>query len=116
MIWWEIFEELVDLQDVQDFESEDEVAAGDDMDVDEPAPRKGGLKTSGFDWSGSALNGDAAYASESEHETTKSKKKKGKPQIKEDLTGDLDKYGPKSISDFERQLLAVISNCFFQRN
>ncbi|USW50057.1 Putative rRNA biogenesis protein Rrp5 [Septoria linicola] len=102
----------IDLEDVQAADSEDE-AADDAMDVDEDEPTKviGGLKTSGFDWAGNGLDADtngAAY--ESEPETVSTKKKKRKSEIKEDLTGDLDKNGPQSNSDFERQLLGQPNN------
>lgn len=99
----------VDLEDVADLESEDDVADADDMDVDDDPVTKptGGLKTSGFDWSGDTLDSGAngtGYESEQEVATTK-KRKRNKPEIKEDLTGELDKHGPRSVSDFERQLL-----------
>ncbi|KAF1826919.1 nucleic acid-binding protein [Dissoconium aciculare CBS 342.82] len=71
-----------------------------------------GLKTSGFDWSGNGLDTEANGAvSESEAEDTKTKKrKKNKAEIKVDHTGDLDKNGPQSVSDFERQLLGQPNN------
>ncbi|KAF2486083.1 hypothetical protein BDY17DRAFT_290821 [Neohortaea acidophila] len=79
---------------------------GEEMEVDHAAPTAG-LKTSGFDWTGDTL-GSAIEApvSDSEPDAPEAKKKrKRKPEIKVDLTGDLDKYGPRSVSDFERQLL-----------
>lgn len=102
----------VDLEDVADIESEDSDA--DEMDLDdEPAAKpSGGLKTSGFDWTGDMLDtgaNGAGYESEPELTTTK-KRKRNKPEIKQDLTGDLDKYGPQSVSDFERQLLGQPNN------
>ncbi|CAK1362185.1 unnamed protein product [Cercospora beticola] len=102
----------IDLADVQDADSDDEDAAEDAMDVDEePAAASGGLKTTGFDWAGDSLDAEtngAAY--ESEPETMTVKKKKRKSEIKEDLTGDLDKNGPQSNSDFERRLLGEPNN------
>ncbi|KAF2165171.1 hypothetical protein M409DRAFT_24557 [Zasmidium cellare ATCC 36951] len=104
----------VDLDDIATFESEDDAIDADDMDVDDEPPAKStsGLKTSGFDWSGNALDSNVSgggYESEPEAATTK-KRKRNKPEIKEDLTGDLDKYGPRSVSDFERQLLGQPNN------
>ncbi|KAK4505327.1 hypothetical protein PRZ48_003290 [Zasmidium cellare] len=104
----------VDLDEVAEFDSEDDAEDADDMDVDDEPPAKStsGLKTRGFDWSGNALDSNvngAGYESEPEIATTK-KRKRNKPEIKEDLTGDLDKYGPRSVSDFERQLLGQPNN------
>ncbi|KAK4539952.1 hypothetical protein LTR36_009922 [Oleoguttula mirabilis] len=101
----------VDLANVQDIESEDDedAAEPDGMDVDDESSLKPtqGLKTSGFDWTGDSLGADKNGAvSDSEPDTAAMKKRKRrKPEIKVDLTGDLDKYGPQSVSDFERQLL-----------
>lgn len=97
-------------RDVQDADSEADVE--DMMDVDdEPAKASGGLKTSGFNWEGEDLDaGTNGAAYESEPETVTTKKKKRKSEIKEDLTGDLDKNGPQSNSDFERQLLGQPNN------
>ena len=102
----------VDLEDVQDLESdEDEDGNEDDeqeeVDVDEVTPTStNGLKTAEFDWSGDAFKPtENGAASDSEPEALVQKKRKRKPEIKEDLTGDLDKYGPRNADDFERQLL-----------
>ncbi|KAM3422925.1 rRNA biogenesis protein rrp5 [Cercospora zeina] len=103
----------IDLADVQHADSDGEDEADDAMDVDEeePATGTGGLKTAGFDWAGDSLDAEANAAGyESEPETTTNKKKKRKSEIKEDLTGDLDKNGPQSNSDFERKLLGQPSN------
>ncbi|CAK3974397.1 rRNA biogenesis RRP5 [Lecanosticta acicola] len=93
--------------DVEASDSGDEDTPADTMDVDdEPAPMpKSGLKTSGFDWNADSFDVDAGAASESEHEIMSKKKKKRNPEVKEDMTGDLDKCGPQSVDDFERQLL-----------
>ena len=100
----------VDLEDVEDMESEVEATGqADEMDVDDDAVSRAtaGLKTSGFDWTGDTFDQATNGAvSDSEAETsTHRKKKRNKAEIKVDLTGDLDKYGPRSVSDFERQLL-----------
>ncbi|KAF2216481.1 hypothetical protein CERZMDRAFT_64890 [Cercospora zeae-maydis SCOH1-5] len=103
----------IDLANVQDADSDDEDEVEDAMDVDEeePATATGGLKTTGFDWAGESLDAEANAAGyESEPEITTHKKKKRKSEIKEDLTGDLDKNGPQSNSDFERKLLGQPSN------
>ncbi|KAF2773115.1 nucleic acid-binding protein [Teratosphaeria nubilosa] len=108
----------VDLADIENLE-ESEVEGGaefaDEMDVDiddedrnEPErSTSGGLKTSGFDWNGDAFaSTDKGTTSDSEAERTVTKhRKRNKPEIKVDLTGDLDKNGPQSVSDFERLLL-----------
>lgn len=102
----------VELDDIRSFDSADESDANV-MDVEEwtALDSKSGLKTSGFDWTGETLNEDVHGAvSESEAEITSVKKRKHKPEIKQDLTGDLDKYGPRSVSDFERQLLGQPNN------
>ena len=103
----------VDLDNVQDMQSD---AASSDVDGaqsedDEPKP-VAGLKTNGFDWFGNSLEPPAnRVASDSEGEAaTPKKRKRRKPEIKADLTGDLDKYGSRSSSDFERQLLGQPNN------
>ncbi|GAB7357907.1 hypothetical protein MBLNU230_g0075t1 [Neophaeotheca triangularis] len=103
----------VDLREVQSADSEDEVLNPDAMDVDEPSAATNGLglKTSGFDWAGNNLDTADNAASDSEPDTAATKKRKRtKPEIKADLTGELDKYGPRSTSDFERQLLGQPNN------
>lgn len=102
----------IDLSNVKDVEDSDDSA--DESSADEaPAPKKklsAGLKTSGFDWTGSsALTKDDA-ASDTEAETAPSKKRKRKAQIAEDRTGDLDANGPQSVADFERLLLTSPSD------
>lgn len=101
----------IDLPDIQDMASEaSEGSEGtedeDDMEVDGPTATSGGLKTTGFDWTGDAFEPKTnGAASDSEPEAPVQKRRKRKPEIKEDQTGDLDKYGPRSADDFERQLL-----------
>lgn len=66
-----------------------------------------GLSTAGFDWTGAALDfGDnnAASDEESDGGAGKRKKKHKKPTIKEDLTGNLDAFGPQSVADYEVSL------------
>ena len=101
----------VDLNDVQDLESEQEDVGSDDeemVDALAPSAKKrasgGGLKTQGFDWAGAAdAEDDDAPQSEAEQELPKKKRKKAEIQV--DRTGDLDALGPQSVSDFERLLL-----------
>ncbi|KAK0248844.1 hypothetical protein B0A54_12762 [Friedmanniomyces endolithicus] len=100
----------VELEDDRELHSDaDEVAHIDEKDVDEDVATKvtSGLKTAGFDWTGDNFGGEAnGTVSDSEPDMAATKKRKRtKPEIKVDMTGDLDKYGPRSISDFERQLL-----------
>ncbi|TKA76463.1 hypothetical protein B0A55_06103 [Friedmanniomyces simplex] len=100
----------VEIEDERELQSDaDEVDPVDEMDVDEDVATKptSGLKTAGFDWTGENFGGEANGAvSDSEPDAAATKKRKRtKPEIKVDMTGDLDKYGPRNLSDFERQLL-----------
>lgn len=95
--------------DVQDMQSDDDTSSqsantDDDKDV---SMAGSGLKTTGFDWTGDVADTTMNHAdSDSEAEAATSKKRRrNKREIKVDLTGDLDKYGSRSASDFERQLL-----------
>lgn len=104
-------EDDLDLDDVEDMDSEDEgvrieqADSSDDSD-DEAAKPSTGLATTGFDWTGDSLNASAKdIASDSEGETSSKKRKRSKKEIKVDLTADLDKDGPRNTSDFERLLL-----------
>lgn len=95
----------IDLSLVRDAEEDEaDASSADEMDID--ARPTTGLSTSGFDWSGAgALDQDLkGAASESEAEAVP-KKKKRRAQIQEDLTGELDAHGPRSVADFERLLL-----------
>lgn len=95
----------VDIANVQDLDVEDPAS---EMDVDDspPAQATSGLKTSGFNWAGDSFGDANGAVSDSEPEATSTKKRRhNKAEIKVDMTGDLDKYGPRSVSDFERQLL-----------
>ncbi|KAK6429466.1 rRNA biogenesis protein rrp5 [Oleoguttula sp. CCFEE 5521] len=107
----EEMEDAVDLGAVRDMDdSEDDgvaVPADDDSEDETAVKATAGLSTTGFDWSGNTLSILAeADASDSEPDTaTRKKRKRTKPEIKVDLTADLDAHGPRSTSDFERQLL-----------
>jgi rRNA biogenesis protein RRP5 len=105
-------EDDVNLDDVEDMDSEDEgvrieqADSSDDSDDDEVAKPSTGLATTGFDWTGNSLNANAKdVASDSEGETSSKKRKRSKKEIKVDMTADLDKDGPRNTSDFERLLL-----------
>jgi rRNA biogenesis protein RRP5 len=96
-----------EVKDMVDGESDaDEGASG--MSVDESSPVSKivkGLSTNGFDWSGSLdQDPNAGYESDASQAAIK-KKKRRKAEIQVDKTGDLDKNGPQSTADFERQLL-----------
>lgn len=69
----------------------------------------GGLTAGGFDWSGGLQNakGDLSGSDSDlgDAEVVPTKKHR-KPQIKVDMTGNLDKESPQSASDFERLLLS----------
>lgn len=97
-----------DLEDVHDIDSDAESSANADDDADEDTPMgNSGLKTTGFDWTGDLVDTTVyGQGSDSDDEVAaKNKKKRNKREIKVDLTGDLDKYGSRSASDYERQLL-----------
>ncbi|KAL5120009.1 rRNA biogenesis protein rrp5 [Pleosporales sp. CAS-2024a] len=102
----------VDMRSVKSAESDDEdVAEDDESDAEsenDGAAAAPGLSTSGFDWTGAALDFDQIERrpdSESDDGTTKKKRKSKKATIKEDRTGDLDTFGPQSVADYERLLL-----------
>jgi rRNA biogenesis protein RRP5 len=90
-----------------DDEAESEESTDEDM-ID--APQQGlapVLKAGGFDWAASILD-DVHQGSgneSDENDAQEQKKKRRKPTIKIDRTGDLDAHGPQSVSDFERLLL-----------
>ncbi|QDS77330.1 hypothetical protein FKW77_004939 [Venturia effusa] len=95
----------VDLGEVQDFDPEqDDSDDGSEMEVDDrPTKSSVGLTTSGFDWNGE-IDQEKDAVSEPEQAPSK-KKKRRKAEIQVDKTGDMDKNGPQSVDDFERQLL-----------
>ncbi|KXL41438.1 hypothetical protein M433DRAFT_157435 [Acidomyces richmondensis BFW] len=100
----------VDVKDIDDTGSEEDAQLRPDhKDADELylASAPSGLKTAGFDWTGDAFGGvDNESDSDSDVDIDKKRKRKRhKSEIKVDMTGDLDKYGPRSVDDFERQLL-----------
>ncbi|KAM0722465.1 hypothetical protein Q7P37_001906 [Cladosporium fusiforme] len=103
-------EDDLDLDDVEDMDSDDagvpvEQEDSDESD-DETTQPAAGLSTTGFDWTGDSLNPSAKdVASDSEGEGSSKKRKRSKKEIKVDMTGDLDKDGPRNTSDFERLLL-----------
>lgn len=83
----------------------DEDEASDDEDTkmdDDVAP----LDAGGFDWSAKALdNVDAADdESDANANTDQKKKKRRKPQIEVDRSGDLDAFGPRTAVDYEQLL------------
>jgi rRNA biogenesis protein RRP5 len=63
------------------------------------------LRTRGFDWSGGLDEAVKDDHDDTAADPDKQKKRK-KPEIEVDKTGDLDKFGPKSEADFERLLLS----------
>lgn len=95
----------VDLGDVQDFDPEQDGSDdASEMDIDaKPVKPSVGLTTAGFDWNGE-LDQEMGGVSEAEQAPSK-KKKRRKAEIQVDKTGDMDKNGPQSVDDFERQLL-----------
>lgn len=105
--------EDVDLNDVEDMQSVvSDGPEADTMDInDNGYVGTSGLETSGFDWTGDvagSVNNDTQ--DDFEPQSPARKKRKRQPEIKVDKTGDVDTYGPRSVSDFERQLLGEGSN------
>ncbi len=103
----------VDLENVPDIEDDRNAvgAFGDDNEEVQAISKKtefAGLSTGGFDWTGGLFDHeDLQNLSEIESDTLEvpRKKKRRKPEIKIDRTGDLDAHGPQSVADFERLLL-----------
>lgn len=125
----EDLEEDLDMADKGESEDDDdddeapldvEDAMSIDADEEEPPATAGAEQTKedeghvvqnlrlgmgGFDWEG-GIDEDAADELQIDTEDQPSKKKKRrKAAIEIDRTGDLDKYGPESVADFERLLL-----------
>jgi rRNA biogenesis protein RRP5 len=108
----------IDLENVRDISSDDqELDFSEDENTTGPAEKASiGLSTSGFDWTAGLLDrGQKQDASDSEASDTEAqpkKKKRRKPEIQIDRTGDLDANGPQSQSDFERLLLGQPDSSF----
>lgn len=82
-------------------DSEDEDAEMKDGDDDDVAP----LDTGGFDWSTNALDkGDEIDGDTEDASAIQKKKKRRKPQIEVDKSGDLDAFGPRTAVDYEQLL------------
>ncbi|EGE05782.1 rRNA biogenesis protein RRP5 [Trichophyton equinum CBS 127.97] len=98
----------VDLEGEDDEEGEEEEDSDEDIEM-ENAPdstKKGGLVTSGFDWTGDGDKDQNEAADESaEDDGATKRKKRRKAEIQVDRTGDLDANGPQSVADYERLLL-----------
>jgi rRNA biogenesis protein RRP5 len=101
--------------DISDIDSDEDIDSpltdhGDESDTETTTKPSlvAGLQVGGFDWQG--LSGQQASKSDStpsDTEQISSKhKKKRKPTIQADLTGDLDSNGPQSTDDYERLLLS----------
>ena len=89
--------------------SSSDEAGADDALLDRSEQSDGeagaGLRTAGFDWAADAGMEEESEASASSVAPTKPKKKRRKPEIHVDHTGDLDVHGPQSVADYERLLL-----------
>lgn len=103
----------VEMRSVKSADSNEEDLADEDesdAEPDEEASKTAalGLSTSGFDWTGATLDFNQiehAPDSDSDEGAAKKKRKSKKAIIKEDRTGDLDAFGPQSVTDYERLLL-----------
>ncbi|KAI2639857.1 nucleic acid-binding protein [Hypomontagnella submonticulosa] len=73
-----------------------------DQETDGVAP----LDAGGFDWSANALDKTDAVDDDADGDvdTAQKKKKRRKPQIEVDKSGDLDAFGPRTAVDFEQLL------------
>ncbi|KAI1393868.1 nucleic acid-binding protein [Hypoxylon trugodes] len=72
-----------------------------DKEDDDIAP----LETGGFNWSVDALDKtDVVDDADEDANTTQKKKKRRKPQIEVDKSGDLDAFGPRTAVDYEQLL------------
>ncbi|KAJ2993476.1 hypothetical protein NUW58_g1830 [Xylaria curta] len=84
----------VDLSsDVEDTEMAD--ARIEDIDA---------LDAGGFDWSGTALDEPTIASTGAALDTTEKKKKRRKPQVEIDRSGDLSNFGPQTAVDYEQLL------------
>ncbi|OTB07141.1 hypothetical protein M426DRAFT_318169 [Hypoxylon sp. CI-4A] len=82
-------------------DSTDEDTEMVDKDADDVAP----LDAGGFDWSADALDKtDAADIADEDATAAQKKKKRRKPQIEVDKSGDLDAFGPRTAVDYEQLL------------
>ena len=106
----------VNLENVQDIDSDLNMGDKDDSKSGDESSTHGGVKlpsngkglsTGGFDWTGGLANGGSKdVQSDTDAENVQPKKKKRrKAEIKVDRTGDLDANGPQSVADFERLLM-----------
>ena len=107
--------ESINLDNVRDMDSD-----GQNSDVEAPLPlatplkfenEEGafkGLNTGGFDWTGGIANDEPSgvQSDTSVESTAPKKRKRRKPEIKQDFTGDLDVNGPQSVADYERLLMS----------
>jgi len=106
-------DEDVNLDDVEDLESEADIVFSVDRSTEAtasdgllPAHNGVSLTVGGFDWTGGLKDSDVQDApSDTDREVQTKKKKRRKAEIKVDRTGDLDAHGPQSVADFERLLL-----------
>ncbi|KAI1116184.1 hypothetical protein F5Y14DRAFT_408468 [Nemania sp. NC0429] len=79
--------------DVEDTEMIDEVV--EDIDA---------LDVGGFDWSGTALDEPITAGADAEPDSAIKKKKRRKPQVEIDRSGDLTSFGPRTAVDYEQLL------------
>ncbi|KAI0435204.1 hypothetical protein F5Y09DRAFT_294008 [Xylaria sp. FL1042] len=79
--------------DVEDTEMADGVAG----DVD-------ALDAGGFDWSGTALDEPNTAGANADSDIAEKKKKRRKPQVEIDRSGDLTTFGPQTAVDYEQLL------------
>ncbi|KAI0200473.1 hypothetical protein F4808DRAFT_460826 [Astrocystis sublimbata] len=77
----------------------------DDTNMADATEDVDALNAGGFDWSGTALDEQAATNADASADTsTEKKKKRRKPQIETDRSGDLAALGPQTAVDYEQLL------------
>lgn len=77
----------------------------DDVHMTDGADEDGrALDAGGFDWSGAALDELNTIADDADPDTAEKKKKRRKPQIEIDRSGDLSSLGPQTAAHYEQLL------------
>lgn len=96
----------LDLQDLQSLAQQSRKASKREL-----AENDEGLDAGGFNWDGDVVMGDDdVVVAPTDAEPSEPKKKRRKPEIKIDETGNLDDNGPRSKDDYERLLLSERDN------
>ncbi|PNS19229.1 rRNA bioproteinsis protein rrp5 [Sphaceloma murrayae] len=96
----------IDLEEAVQSDASSDEEAGSDTEMSE-APPATGLKTAGFDWTGTSAFATPTTDADKEASAPLPKSRKSsQPATYTDHTADLDLTGPQTPSDFERLLLS----------